>query len=107
MSRRQDTAAQEGRSVPLLRVNTLTQTCRMCPSQWDGTTEDGRRVYVRYRWGCLDVYAGNAPGDDPLDGDPLIDMELGDGLDGVLTFAELVDATHGLVQWPDAMEAGR
>lgn len=36
-----------------LRLRTLTQTCAECPSQWEGTLEDGRHVYVRYRWGLL------------------------------------------------------
>lgn len=31
----------------------LQQTCGACPSQWEGRTEDGRHVYIRYRFGLL------------------------------------------------------
>jgi hypothetical protein len=30
-----------------------------CPSQWEGTTESGNKVYVRYRWGNLRVEINN------------------------------------------------
>src|ERR1700738_3288078 len=31
----------------------LSQTCHMCPSQWEGRTVDGEYVYIRFRWGTL------------------------------------------------------
>lgn len=34
-----------------IKVIELVQTCRSCPSQWDGTTEDGGSVYIRFRHG--------------------------------------------------------
>lgn len=34
-------------------VRTLKKTCAACPSQWEGTMEDGRSFYARYRWGRL------------------------------------------------------
>lgn len=36
-----------------LGLRELWQTCSACPSQWEGITEDGRSIYVRYRWGTL------------------------------------------------------
>lgn len=35
------------------RVILLDQTCTACPSQWEGRTDDGRHVYIRYRGGWL------------------------------------------------------
>lgn len=34
-----------------IRIVDVTQTCAGCPSQWDGKTDDGRYVYIRYRYG--------------------------------------------------------
>jgi hypothetical protein len=31
----------------------LSRTCCACPSQWEGETDDGREIYIRYRHGSL------------------------------------------------------
>jgi len=31
----------------------LEKTCLACPSQWEGQINDGRWIYIRYRWGDL------------------------------------------------------
>lgn len=36
-----------------MKLVRLAQTCRACPSQWEGETVDGQAVYVRYRHGML------------------------------------------------------
>lgn len=36
----------------------LRQTCLACPEQWEGTLDDGRVVYVRYRHGRLTLGLG-------------------------------------------------
>jgi hypothetical protein len=43
-----------------LKIVALIQTCASHPAQWDGVTDDGRAVYVRYRWGHLWVRVGAA-----------------------------------------------
>lgn len=40
------------------KVAYLEQTCTACPSQWEGKMEDGRYVYIRYRWGALSWTVG-------------------------------------------------
>lgn len=39
----------------MIRVASITQTCHACPSQWEGLLDDGREVYVRYRFGWLSI----------------------------------------------------
>lgn len=34
-------------------IASITQTCFGCPSQWEGKTEDGKYIYMRFRWGHL------------------------------------------------------
>jgi hypothetical protein len=36
-----------------VRIRNLIQTGTACPSQWDAESEDGRPVYIRYRYGVL------------------------------------------------------
>jgi hypothetical protein len=44
--------------VDVLRVTQLRMTCGGCPSQWEGVTDDGQSVYIRYRHGVLSCGAG-------------------------------------------------
>lgn len=38
-----------------MKLRLLDKTCDACPAQWEGETEDGRDIYIRYRWGYLSV----------------------------------------------------
>ena len=78
-------------------VSELEMTCPICPSQWEGKTSDGRFVYVRYRYGCLQVSFGDSLMD--AVGDETIFKCIGDELHGELTYAELKAAVPE-VAWP-------
>jgi hypothetical protein len=82
----------------VITVTEVRQTCGSCPSQWEGRTDDGRHVYVRYRWGWLQVGLG-ATLDDAVS-DETIGFQHGDEYDGSLTYDELQGLTVGRVQWP-------
>jgi len=43
----------------LPKVVALNKTCFACPAQWEGTLEDGRTIYARYRSGALSVGIGD------------------------------------------------
>jgi hypothetical protein len=36
-----------------LKFKSLINTGIACPTQWEGQLEDGRFIYIRYRWGNL------------------------------------------------------
>jgi hypothetical protein len=86
----------------LPKVVALTKTCFACPAQWEGTLEDGRTIYARYRGGALSVGIGN-------DIDEAIENEMSDqalyadyvgyGLDGFMDFAELRAHLSGLLEF--------
>jgi hypothetical protein len=42
----------------MISVTELKQTCRACPSQWEGVTRGGKIIYIRFRWGKLFVGIG-------------------------------------------------
>ena len=90
--------------IDKIKVVICNQTCMACPSQWEGVTDDHRMIYVRYRWGELTVSIG-ASGDidrfAAVGGKCILSKQLGDELDGVLSFEELVEATRDIIEWPE------
>lgn len=81
------------------KVIEIEQTCSACPAQWEGVLEDGRAIYIRYRWGHLSIEAGKTVEDAIRDGDTLLSTSLGDGLDGILSYEELKEVTQGVLEW--------
>ena len=59
----------------MIKVVDLNMTCFACPSQWEGMTEEGFYVYIRYRWGYLSVSVGR---------EDVYGKRIGDSYDGVL-----------------------
>lgn len=79
---------------PGQRVIDLRMTCSACPTQWEGTLDDGRCVYVRYRWGCLTWGFGDTPYaaiDDSISGERC--KQLGGEFDGELDEMTMLDET--------------
>jgi len=72
------------------RLKSLVKTCESCPAQWDGVTEDGRQVYIRYRWGHLSIEVERTPSnvsyvDAPLRSwEEVYSEDAGEGLDGCM-----------------------
>lgn len=86
-----------------LELATLTRTCLACPSQWEGTLDDGRAIYVRYRHGELSVGIGGDIDDAVRNGmsdQALYAADIGDGLDGFMDVEELKTRLHGLLKLP-------
>ena len=78
-------------------VTELKQTCGACPSQWEGRTADGRYLYVRYRWGHLQVGIGTTLRE--AINNEFISGKLGDSYDGVLAYPDLVAVTGDMISW--------
>ena len=76
---------------PLITVATAVNVGSMCPTQFKGTTEDGREVYARYRWGYLSV---------EIDEVQVFGERLGDLMDGCLSGRQLAEATKKVIEWP-------
>jgi hypothetical protein len=70
---------------------TLTQTCFACPSQWEGQLDDGRYVYIRYRWGMLKARTSLVSVNDAvLQGEVLYSQAHGDALAGEMSTADML-----------------
>ena len=59
-----------------IRVIQMERTCFACPSQWEGRTADGRRVYIRYRYGRLNAEVGS---------EEVFGYRVGGALDGTMS----------------------
>lgn len=88
----------------MIPVAMVRMTCPASPSQWEGATADGRKVYVRYRWGMLRIGLG-ATFQEAVADHQTFHVVLGDSLHGHLTYAQLIAATVGIFEWP-AEDAG-
>jgi hypothetical protein len=89
------------------KVVKLKKTCTACPSQWEGTLDDGRGIYARFRWGELSVGVGKDVKDaiESSWGDKALFQEhVGDGLDGFMDFEALRSHLYGLLDFPDELE---
>jgi hypothetical protein len=64
-----------------------------CPSTWEGTTHDGSEFYARYRHGRLQV---------ELNGVGVFTRNIGDGLDGYISYDELKRYIRHLAVLPDS-----
>jgi hypothetical protein len=76
----------------------IKRTCTACPSQWEGRTDDGRDVYVRFRWGGLSVGIGD--GLDNAIRNESYRWDDYDGLNGWMTYAELKTHFTDEIEWP-------
>ena len=65
-------------------VKELIQECGACPSSWSGKLEDGRSIFIRYRYGTLRVTEDRR-------NVTLFEIDHGDELDGLMNFKELKD----------------
>lgn len=83
-----------------ITVSSYQKTSPACPAQWQAATDDGRTIYVRYRWGTLTVQIGDSL-DDALDQEPIITCESGDGMDGWMVYDRMVELTKNLIDWPE------
>ena len=88
----------------MITVAKITRTCDACPSQWEGTTDADKAVYVRYRWGSLSISIGDTLTQAIRREGPensVFEKEIGEGLDGYLTYDELKQHTRGVISWPE------
>jgi hypothetical protein len=83
----------------MMVVAELVQTLAARPSQWEGLLDDGRHVYVRFRYGRLQVGVGSTL-EDAVTDDDTYNRQITHPFDGILTYQGLIDATADLFTWP-------
>lgn len=79
-----------------MKCTSLEITCSACPSQWDGVLANGKRIYIRYRFGILtaETYESNI-----FDRSLLLAKDLNDKWGGVLSTEEMISHLEGTVDF--------
>jgi len=86
-----------------VKVIKLRHTCYAMPAQWEGRCDDGKWVYVRYRFGRLSVRVGVGKEALCVPGEYVFEKECGGDWDGDMTFEKLRQHTPN-IQWPEKVE---
>jgi len=86
------------------RIKKLEKTCEACPAQWEGTLEDGRTIYIRYRWSTLEVRVSKTKTNDIMEavrGVTIFSEHIGgeEALDGSLELKQLKQITRKVIDW--------
>lgn len=68
------------------KIVKLEMTCGACPSQWDAETDQGKYVYIRYRYGYLSASVSGETLTKDVYGE-----YIGGPLDGVLSTEEMME----------------
>ena len=77
----------------MIKVVELKRTCWACPSQWEGKTDAGNDVYIRYRWGYLRV---------DLDGQEIFGKQIDEsGWDGIMDYDKLKEIVKEEMELPE------
>jgi len=79
-----------------MQVDHVIQTCGACPSQWEGKTDRGHNVYVRYRWGYLSVRVSIYPKGNAVFGVEVYGEKLGDDYDGSIDWGTVEEKIKDL-----------
>jgi len=91
----------------MVNVIKITQTCLACPSQWEGVTDDGKMIYIRYRYGGLSVRISQQATKDIFDavsGKEIIGVDIGDEYDGYISYDEMKDRVKSVLTLPEPPE---
>lgn len=66
----------------VMRIAKLKSEYTSSPAQFRAETLDGRGVYVRYRWGHLEMWVATPGQDDALDGEMVLNEKFTTDADG-------------------------
>ncbi len=84
-----------------LTVTQIVKTCTACPAQWEGKTNTGDWIYVRYRHGTLAISLWP---DSEGDGEwlEIFATDHGDRLGGWMEYEEMVKIAPDWITWPES-----
>ena len=82
-----------------MKVKKYEKTCNACPAQWDIYLEDGRYIYVRYRWGTLSLTLSDSPENVFDNGEVIFCESLEGPFDGYMSDEELQEITKDILEW--------
>jgi len=67
-------------------------TSPACPAQWEGELNDGRMLYIRFRWVCLEIRVSPEPTDnimEAVNGNVIYNKSISDAYDGSIKLSKV------------------
>jgi hypothetical protein len=83
----------------MIVAKNLEQTCFACPSQWEGETVDGKKFYIRYRFGWLSLHLFKYEFADSI---VIAEMAVGPSMRGIMSFEEMQEHLWRYIRFPFA-----
>lgn len=86
----------------MYKIKTIEKTCFACPSQWEGFLENGKAIYIRYRWGYLSIRISDDVTydiDDAVCGKEIYGKQIGEEYDGVIELDTVLDLSKGVLEY--------
>ena len=78
-----------------MKITKLKLTCDVCPTQYEGWTDNNEFVYIRYRYGFLSI---------SVSGYVIYSEQIGNGLDGFINLKDIIKLTKDIIDWSDINE---
>ena len=85
-----------------MKVKTIIETCSACPAQWEGSLEDGRTIYIRYRHGYLSIRLSPEPTNDifkAVENEEIFGTGYGGAWDGCMDLETVSKLSGSLFDW--------
>ncbi len=83
----------------MIEVKHLTMTSDACPTQWEGLVGEEGSIYIRYRWGELEVHVSETSRDPIRDGARVFDQPIGGKYDGRMSTDEMKALLAGVCRF--------
>jgi hypothetical protein len=84
----------------MITVIEVAQISHACPTEWEGITDDGRHIYVRYRFSNFSVQIADTRRK-ASKGYELFRAKIGEEMSGTMGFDQMRDVTARIIQWPE------
>jgi hypothetical protein len=88
----------------MIKITKILNYGGACPFQIDALTDDNRRIYGKYRSGCVRVYVsrtGDLTDDGATDGDLYFLNLVGGEFDGYMSLEEFKKETKYVLDWSE------
>lgn len=82
----------------MIKIRNLTKTSDSYPAQWEGEAGERGGVYVRYRWGVLEVYHSSDV-QDASAGTLIFERQVGGKLDGEMDTQTMKELTQSVCEF--------
>jgi len=82
----------------MIEIRNITKISVSCPAQWVGEAGEHGGIYIRYRWGALEVYHSSETRDASA-GTLIFDRQIGSKFDGEMDTQAMKELTTSVCRF--------